>query len=65
MNLAALTQLLAGQARRHAKRLRHDWLRVPGRVLRHARTTNLRLPPAASDLVAVHTRLATLPAPSG
>jgi hypothetical protein len=65
MNLAALTQLLAGQARRHAKRLRHDWLRVPGRVLRHARTTILRLPPAASDLVAVHTRLATLPAPSG
>jgi len=65
MNLAALTQLLAGQDRRHAKRLRHDWLHVPGRVLRHARRTILRLPTTASDLVAAHTRLARLPAPSG
>ena len=65
MNLAALTQLLASQDRRHAKRLRHDWLRVPGRVLRHARTTILRLPTTATDLVTAHTRLAHLPAPSG
>lgn len=66
MNLAALTQLLAGQPqRRHAKRLRHDWLRVPGRVTRHARRTILRLPTTATDLVAAHTRLAALPAPSG
>jgi Transposase DDE domain group 1 len=65
MNLAALTQLLAGQDRRHAKRLRHDWLRVPGRVLRHARRTILRLPTTAGDLVAAYTRLALLPAPSG
>jgi hypothetical protein len=65
LNLAALTQLLAGQRRRHAKRLRHDWLRVPGRVLRHARQTILRLPATAGDLVTAHTRLASLPAPSG
>jgi hypothetical protein len=65
MNLAALTQLLAGQDRRHAKTLRHDWLRIPGRVLRHARTTILRLPTTAGDLVAAHRRLARLPAPSG
>jgi hypothetical protein len=65
MNLAALTQLLAGQDRRHAKRLRHDWLRVPGRVLRHARRIILRLPTTASALVAAHTRLAALPGPSG
>lgn len=65
MNLAALTQLLAGQPRRHAKRLRRDWLRVPGRIVTHARTTILRLPANASDLVAAHQRLASLPAPSG
>lgn len=65
LNLAALTQLLASQPRRHAKRLRHDWLHVPGRVLRHARQIVLRLPTTAADLVAAHTRLATLPAPSG
>lgn len=65
LNLAALTQLLAGQNRRHAKRLRHDWLRVPGRVLRHARQIILRLPTTAHDLVAAHARLAALPAPSG
>ncbi len=65
LNLAALTQLLAGQDRRHAKRLRHDWLRVPGRVLRHARRTILRLPVTADALVAAHTRLALLPSPSG
>jgi len=65
MNLAALTQLLASQDRRHAKSLRHDWLRVPGRVLRHARRTILRLPTTAGDLVAAHARLARLPAPSG
>ena len=65
MNLAALTQLLAGQPRRHAKRLRRDWLRVPGRVVTHARTTILRLPTGATDLVAAHHRLAALPAPSG
>lgn len=59
------TQLLAGQNRRHAERLRHDWLRVPGRVLRHARTTILRLPTTAGDLVAAHARRAALPAPSG
>lgn len=65
MNLAALTQLLAGQARRHAKRLRRDWLRVPGRIVTHARTTILRLPTNAGDLVAAYHRLASLPAPSG
>jgi hypothetical protein len=65
VNLAALTQLLAGQNRRHAKRLRHDWLRVPGRVLHHARQTILRLPTTAAELVAAHTRLAALPGPSG
>ncbi len=65
LNLAALTQLLAGQNRRHAKRLRHDWLRVPGRVLHHARRTILRLPTTAGDLVAAHARLAALPGPSG
>lgn len=65
MNLAALIQLLAGQHRRHAKRLRHDWLLVPGRVLHHARRTILRLPTTASDLVAAHARLTQLPAPSG
>jgi hypothetical protein len=65
MNLAALTQLLAGQDRRHAKHLRHNWIHVPGRVLRHARRTILRLPTTARDLVAAHARLARLPAPSG
>ena len=65
MNLAALTQLLANQPRRHAKRLRREWLRVPGRTVTHARTTILRLPLGATDLVAAHQRLASLPAPSG
>jgi len=65
LNLAALTQLLAGQDRRHAKRLRHDWLHIPGRVIHHARRLILRLPPAATGLVHAHARLATLPAPSG
>lgn len=65
MNLAALTQLLAGQPRRHAKRLRRDWLRVPGRIVTHARTTILRLPTNADDLLAAHHRLASLPGPSG
>ena len=65
LNLATLTQLLAGQHRRHAKRLRHDWLHVPGRIIHHARQTILRLPTTAHDLIAAHTRLAALPAPSG
>lgn len=65
MNLAALTQLLAGKPRRHAKRLRRDWLRVPGRIVTHARTTIVRLPTNASDLVAAYQRLTSLPAPSG
>jgi hypothetical protein len=65
MNLAALTQLLARQPRRHAKRLRRDWLHVPGRVLHHARRIIVRLPTTATDLVAAHTRLARLPSPSG
>lgn len=65
MNLASLTQLLAGQPRRHAKRLRRDWLHVPGRLLRHARRTILRLPATAGDLVAAHRHLTALPGPAG
>lgn len=66
LNLSTLTQALAETgARAHAKRLRHELLAVPGRVLHHARQVVLRVPVGAGHLVAAHRRLRALPSPSG
>ena len=53
-NLSTLLQALTGidtgeQGRAHGDRLRHQLLRVPARVIRHARGLTLRLPPATSS----------------
>jgi hypothetical protein len=66
LNLSALTQALAATGpRAHAKRLRHELLAVPGRVLRHARQIVVRVPIGADRLVQAHRRLRLLPSPSG
>jgi hypothetical protein len=66
LNLSTLTQTLAGTGpRAHAKRLRHELLNIPGRILRHARQVIVRVPPTAAHLVAAHRRLRALPSPSG
>jgi len=61
--LQALTGLDAG-GRAHAARLRHELLRVPARVLRHARGLTLRLPPGPQLLPEVLARLRALPSPT-
>ena len=50
----------AGRA--HAARLRHELLRVPARVISHARGLILRLPPGHQLLPEVLSRLRALPA---
>ncbi|WP_165485557.1 transposase [Protofrankia symbiont of Coriaria ruscifolia] len=65
--LSVMLQSLAGidgdLGRAHADRLRHELLRVPARILRHARGVTLRLPPGLHELLpAVLTRLNALPA---
>lgn len=65
VNLSALTQALAETGpRAHAKRLRHELLNVPGRVLAHARQIVLRVPISAQHLLEAHRRLRLLPSPS-
>jgi len=69
-NLSTLLQALAGidtgkQGRAHGDRLRHQLLRVPARVIRHARRLTLRLPPGHDLLPKVMAELRALPAPSG
>ena len=65
LNLSAWTQALGlgASSRAHAKRLRRELVCVPGRVLRHARRTVLRLPPHAHHLVGAYARLQALPDP--
>jgi hypothetical protein len=67
LNLSAWTQALGlgATSRAHAKRLRRELVCVPGRLLRHARATVLRLPPHAHHLVSAYARLRALPDPPG
>ena len=67
-NLSTLLQALTGidtgkQGRAHGDRLRHQLLRVPARVIRHARRLTLRLPPGHDLLPKVMAELRALPAP--
>ncbi len=69
-NLSTLLQAITGidageQGRAHGDRLRHELLRVPARVIRHARRLTLRLPPGYDLLPQVMATLRALPAPSG
>jgi len=69
-NLSTLLETLTGietgkQDRAHGDRLRHQLLRVPARVIRHARRLTLRLPPGHDLLPEVMAELRALPAPSG
>ena len=69
-NLSTLLQALTGidtgdHGRAHGDRLRHQLLRVPARVIRHARGLTLRLPPGHTLLPQVMATLRALPAPSG
>jgi hypothetical protein len=67
LNLSAWTQALGLQStgRAHAKRLRRELVCIPGRLVRHARATVLRLPPHAHHLVSAYARLRALPDPPG
>ena len=69
-NLSTLLQALTGidtgtHGRAHGDRLRHQLLRVPARVIRHARGLTLRLPPGHALLPQVTAALRALPGPSG
>jgi Transposase DDE domain group 1 len=66
LNLTVLLQTLAtpGVPRVHAKRLRRQLIRVPGRITHHARRLVLHLPADAAPVIAALTRLAALPAPA-
>jgi len=69
-NLSTLLQTITGidtgkHGRAHGDRLRHELLRVPTRVIRHARDLTLRLPPGHDLLPQVMADLRALPAPSG
>ena len=66
-NLSVLLQALTGidtDGRAHGIRLRHELLRVPARVVTHARGLTLRLPPGPQLLPEVLSRLRTLPHPA-
>jgi Transposase DDE domain group 1 len=52
-----------GRGRRTIARLRREVFSVPGRVIHHARTIELRLPPGPQLLTAVLTRIRALPRP--
>jgi len=65
-NLSVLLQALTGldqgpHGRAHGARLRHEVLRVPARVLAHARGLTLRLPPGPQLLPEILSRLRALP----
>lgn len=69
-NLSTLLQAFTGidtgkHGRAHGDRLRHELLRVPARVIHHARELTLRLPPGHTLLPEVMADLRALPAPSG
>jgi len=69
-NLSTLLQALTGidtgkHGRAHGDRLRHQLLRVPARVIHHARELTLRLPPGHTLLPEAMADLRALPAPSG
>ncbi len=69
-NLPTLLQTLTGidtgdHGRAHGDRLNHQLLRVPARVIRHARSLTLRLPPGHTLLPQVMDTLRALPVPSG
>jgi hypothetical protein len=63
-NLSVLLQALTGldtAGRAHGERLRRELLNIPGRVIRHARRLELRLPPGPQILAEVLARLRALP----
>lgn len=63
-NLSVLLQALTGidhDGRAHAARLRHQLLCVPARLIRHAHTLSLRLPPGDQLLPKILARLRKLP----
>lgn len=68
VNLSAWLHELArldhgdGYGRAHLGRLRRELICIPGRVIRHARRTTLRLPPGFTILAEVLARLRVLPA---
>ena len=67
VNLSAWLHELAGldhgdgRGRAHLTRLRRELICIPGRVIRHARRTTLRLPPRDTVLAEVLARLRALP----
>ncbi|MGI9156533.1 MAG: transposase [Marmoricola sp.] len=64
---SVMLQSLAGlddHGRARHSRLRHDLLRVPARVIRHARRITLRLLPGRQLLPAVLAKLRAIPAPT-
>ena len=62
--LQALARLDIAPHRARIATLRHRLICVPGRLIRHARTLTLRLPPGHQLLAAVLDRLRTLPTPT-
>ncbi len=67
LNISALLQALAEidhDGRAHGKRLRRELIRVPGRIVHHARQIILRLPPGFEHFTDVYTRLRAIPAPT-
>lgn len=65
VNLSALLQTLTEidtYARAHGERLRRELLRVPAKLIRHARALKLHLPPSPQLLPEVLARLRALPA---
>jgi hypothetical protein len=64
ITLQSLTGLDTTTGRARSARLRHQLLRVPARVIRHARTLTLRLPPGPQLLPLVLDRLRALPPPA-
>jgi hypothetical protein len=63
-NLSALLQAVTGLdtgGRAHAERLRRELINIPGRIIRHARRLELRLPPGPQILPEVLARLRALP----
>lgn len=64
VTLQSLARLDTATGRARAARLRFQLLRVPGRVIRHARGLTLRLPPGRQLLADVIPRLRALPLPA-
>jgi hypothetical protein len=64
VTLQSLARLDTATGRARAARLRFQLLRVPARVIRHARGLTLRLPPGRQLLAEVLARLRALPPPA-